>query len=84
MFLRIWYNVHSQTEIPLYYVYSKALLDFYLPDASFSGDVLLVPPNTYIDDTVITGYFANFLSQPQLENTPLKLTTAIQALEKDE
>ena len=72
------------TQITPYYVHYRALLHYHLPDLPFGNELLIEPPDTDINDlTVITGEFANIVFQPQLQSTPLKLTTAVQPLEKD-
>ena len=65
-------------------MYSKAPLYCCLAGSPLGDDSLLKPPTTGTEDcTVMTGDFHNILFQPQLDNTPMKLTTTVQALEKE-
>ena len=80
---------YPDTEITLYYVHNKILLDFHVKGESkekvFQANLLLKPPKTFIIDLkLIQGKFPQVLVWQSLKDTPVELPTAIEAIETDQ
>ena len=76
---------YPDTEITLYYVHNKILLDFHVKGESkekvFQANLLLKPPKTFIIDLkLIQGKFPQVLVWQSLKDTPVELPTAIEAI----
>ena len=80
---------YPNTEVTLYYVHNKILLDFHVrgedKESVIQAKLLLEPPKTSVRDLkVIQGKFPKVLVKQSLKDTPVELPTAIEAIKTDQ